>query len=110
VSINNYTKCIIILKKIVKKMSFWLYDPKSFKDSALFPTGGLGNFLNTLTLVLIAAIAAIKTKFKDLADNRTLMIYGSLAAVIILTTGLAFCGNDESSDSGITYNFDLTYE
>tara|TARA_Y100001973_G_C5057266_1_gene260843 strand:- start:428 stop:703 length:276 start_codon:yes stop_codon:yes gene_type:complete len=91
-------------------MSFWLYDPKSFKDSALFPTGGLGNFLNTLTLVLVALITAIKTKFTDIADNKTLMIYGSLAAAVILTTGLVFCGSEESSELSTTYNFDLSYE
>ena len=91
-------------------MSFWLYDPKSFKDSALFPTGGLGNFLNTLTLVLVTAIAVIRTKFKDIVDNKTLMIYGGIAAVIILTTGLVFCGNDENPELGTTYNFDLSYD
>ena len=78
-------------------MSFWLYDPKSFKDAALFPTGGLGNFLNTLTLVLIAAITAIKTKFKDLADNRTIMIYGGIAMTVILASGLFFCSSEENN-------------
>ena len=91
-------------------MSFWLYDPKSFKDAALFPTGGLGNFLNTLTLVLIAVITAIKTKFKDVADNRTLMLYGGLAMAVILASGLVFCDSKESINQSPTYNFDLTYE
>ena len=91
-------------------MSFWLYDPKSFKDAALFPTGGLGNFLNTLTLVLIAAITMIKTKFKDLADNRTLMIYGGIAMTVIPASGLFFCDSSENNNQTTTYNFDLTYE
>ena len=91
-------------------MSFWLYDPKSFKDAALFPTGGLGNFLNTLTLALIAVVAALKTKFKDMVDNKTLMIYGGLAAVVIVATGFVFCGNEENTENGTTYNFDLSYE
>ena len=76
----------------------------------MFPTGGLGNFLNTLTLVLIAAITAIKTKFKDIADNRTLMIYGGIAITVILASGLLFCDSKESNQQGNTYNFDLTYE
>ena len=90
-------------------MSFWLYDPKSFKDAALFPTGGLGNFLNTLTLVLIAVITAIKTKFKDVADNRTLMIYGGIAMSLILASGLFLCSSEENIKD-TTYNFDLTYD
>lgn len=91
-------------------MTFWLYDPRSFKDAALFPTGGLGNFLNTLTLVLIGVVAAMKTRFTDMADNMTLIKYGSLALVVILSSGLLFCSKNEETAEATTYNFDLTFE
>jgi hypothetical protein len=91
-------------------MSFWLYDPRSFKDSALFPTGGLGNFLNTLTIVLIGVITAIKTRFTDMADNMTLMKYGGIALTVILASGLLFCDKDEQTTQTTSYNFDLSYD
>jgi len=91
-------------------MTFWLYDPISFKDSALFPTGGLGNFLNTLTLALIGVIAMMKTKFTHMADNKTLLMYGSLALVVILGSGLLFCDKSKSLDTQTSYNFDLSFE
>ena len=91
-------------------MTFWLYDPRSFKDSALFPTGGLGNFLNTLTLLLIGIVAAIKTKFTDMSDNTTLMKYGTLALVVILGSGLLFCDKNEELEEATTYNFDLSFD
>ena len=91
-------------------MSFWLYDPRSFKDSALFPTGGLGNFLNTLTLVLIGVITAIKTRFTDMTDNITLIKYGGISLIVILASGLLFCDREEQQSSTTSYNFDLSYE
>lgn len=90
-------------------MSFWLYDPLSFKNAALFPTGGLGNFLNTLTIVLVAVIAAIKTRFQDFADNTTLMKYGTLALTVIIGSGLLFCSKEEEN-TDVSYDFDLTFE
>ena len=91
-------------------MTFWLYDPRSFKDSALFPTGGLGNFLNTLTIVLFGIITAMKTKFTHMADNKTLMMYGSLALVVILASGLLFCDKNSVSETETSYNFDLNFD
>jgi len=91
-------------------MTFWLYDPRSFKDSALFPTGGLGNFLNTLTLLLVGVIAAMKTKFADMSDNMSLIKYGSLALVLILGSGLLFCDKNEELEEATTYNFDLSFD
>ena len=91
-------------------MTFWLYDPRSFKDAALFPTGGLGNFLNTLTLVLLGVVTAMKTRFTDMADNTQLLKYGGLALVVILASGLLFCDKNEETAEATTYNFDLTFE
>jgi len=91
-------------------MTFWLHDPRSFKDSALFPTGGLGNFLNTLTLLLIGVVAAMKTKFTDVADNMTLMKYGTLALVVILGSGLLFCDKSQEIEEATSYNFDLSFD
>ena len=91
-------------------MTFWLYDPRSFKDAALFPTGGLGNFLNTLTLVLVGVVAAMKTRFTDMADNTKLLKYGGLALVVILASGLLFCDKNEETNETTSYNFDLTFE
>ena len=91
-------------------MTFWLYDPRSFKDAALFPTGGLGNFLNTLTLLLVGVIAAMKTKFSDMSDNMTLIKYGTLALVVILGSGLLFCDKTEAVEDATTYNFDLSFD
>ena len=91
-------------------MTFWLYDPRSFKDSALFPTGGLGNFLNTLTLVLVGVITAMKTRFTDMTDNMTLIKYGTLALVVILGSGLLFCDKNEQTTETTSYNFDLSFD
>jgi len=92
-------------------MTFWLYDPKSFKDSALFPTGGIGNFLNTLTLLLVGVVTTMKLKFEDMADNMSLIKYGTLALVVILGTGLLFCDKNESTSQETTsYNFDLSFD
>ena len=91
-------------------MTFWLYDPRSFKDAALFPTGGLGNFLNTLTLLLVGVIAAMKTRFTDLSDDMSLLKYGTLALVIIVGSGLLFCDKNETQNEATTYNFDLSFE
>lgn len=92
-------------------MTFWLYDPTSIKDAALFPTGGLGNFLNTLTLLLIGVITTMKTKFSDIADNMTLLKYGSIALFLILASGILLCSKEsEEIKSGTKYNFDLTFE
>lgn len=91
-------------------MSFWLYDPKSFKDSALFPTGGIGNFLNTLTLVLIAMLTIVKSKFPELADNRKLMIYGGVSLAVIVAAGMILCRNETSPEVAETVNFDLSFD
>ena len=91
-------------------MTFWLYDPRSFKDAALFPTGGLGNFLNTLTLVLVGVITMLKTKFVDTVDNMTLLKYGTIAAIIIVGSGLVLCDNTKEESQHTSYNFDLSFE
>lgn len=92
-------------------MTFWLYDPKSFKDSTLFPTGGIGNFLNTLTLLLVGVVTTMKLKFEDVADNMSLIKYGTLALVVILGTGLLFCDkNENASQETTSYNFDLSFD
>lgn len=91
-------------------MSFWLYDPRSFKNAALFPTGGMSNFLNTLTLVVLAIAAFVKTKFKDFVDDKQLFMYSGISLAIITTIGLLFGKEDETSEETTNYNFDLTYE
>ena len=93
-------------------MTFWIYDPMSFKDSTLFPSysGGLGNFLNTLTLVILGVVAALKTKYKNTIDNSVLMKYAGLSLCAVLLAGFVFCGKNTEELSRETYNFDLTYE
>tara|TARA_Y100001972_G_C7398462_1_gene207451 strand:- start:180 stop:455 length:276 start_codon:yes stop_codon:yes gene_type:complete len=91
-------------------MSFWLYDPRSFKNAALFPTGGMSNFLNTLTLVVVAVVAFMKTKFKDFVDDKQLFMYSGISLAIITAVGLLFGKEEESSEDTTQYNFDLTYE
>ena len=53
-------------------MSFWLYDPISIKDSTLFPSGSIGNFLNTVTIAIMALVAIVKTRFQNLMDDQNL--------------------------------------
>ena len=91
-------------------MSFWLFDPKSLKDSALFPTGGLGNFLNTLTLIVIGLATTIKTKFPEMMTDKNILLYASLALIAITATGYLFCRNEQSKSIENNINFDLTYE
>ena len=91
-------------------MIFWLYDPKSFKNAALFPTGGLGNFLNTLTIIILSTVALLKTKFTNMVDDKTLYIYTSVALLLVTGAGLLFGKSEESSNDSVQYNFDLTYE
>lgn len=91
-------------------MSFWLFDPKSFKDSALFPTGGIGNFLNTLTLLVLGLAATLKTKFPQMMTDKNILIYSSIALVIITLSGYFLCRNEQSSSIDNNINFDLTYE
>lgn len=91
-------------------MSFWLFDPKSFKDSALFPTGGLGNFLNTLTLIVVGLATTIKTKFPEMMTDKNILLYTSLALILITATGYLFCRNEQSNSIESNINFDLTYE
>ena len=91
-------------------MSFWLFDPKSFKTSALFPTGGLGNFLNTLTLIVVGLATTIKTKFPEMMTDKNLLLYSSLALIIITAAGYLLCRNEETKSIDNNINFDLTYE
>ena len=91
-------------------MSFWLFDPRSFKDSALFPTGGLGNFLNTLTLIVVGLATTIKTKFPEMMTDKNILLYTSLALILITVTGYLFCRNEQPNSIDNNINFDLTYE
>ena len=91
-------------------MSFWLFDPKSFKDSALFPTGGIGNFLNTLTLLVLGLATTLKTKFPQMMSDKNILIYTSIALAIITLSGYFLCRNEQSSSLDNNINFDLTYE
>ena len=91
-------------------MSFWLFDPKSFKDSALFPTGGLGNFLNTLTLLVIGLATTIKTRFPEMMSDKNILLFSSISLIIITAAGYLFCKNEQSSSIDNNINFDLTYE
>ena len=91
-------------------MSFWLFDVKSFKHSALFPTGGIGNFLNTLTLLVIGIAATLKTRFPDMMSDKNILIYSAMAMLLITISGYMLCKDDEMSEIGNNVNFDLTYE
>jgi hypothetical protein len=91
-------------------MSFWLFDPKSFKDSALFPTGGLGNFLNTLTLIVVGLAATIKTRFPEMMTDKNILLYTSVVLIVITATGYLFCRDEKSKSLENNINFDLTYE
>ena len=91
-------------------MGFWLFDIKSVKDAALFPTGGLGNFLNTLTIAIITAILVIKTKFNNMIDNTTLYTYGLLSLCLVTFAGLILCRGERRSNSEQEFEFDLTYD
>jgi hypothetical protein len=91
-------------------MSFWLFDPTSFKTAAVFPTGGAGNFLSTLTLAIIAFVVALKTKFKDILSDKKLFMYSGLALTLVTTAGYLFCRNESSNSIQPMLNFDLTYE
>ena len=90
-------------------MGFWLTDPTSIKHAALFPTGGVGNFLNTLTLLIFGAIILIKTKFNNIMDNKKIYLYFGTLLVFITTIGLLF-GNNDPDEDGAMYDFDLTYD
>ena len=89
-------------------MTFWLYQPSSIKNAALLPTGGMGNFLNTVTIAIITMLALVKTKFKNLETDN---LYVYLGAAFILTTlmGLVFC-REEEEDIDTKYHMDLFYE
>lgn len=91
-------------------MSFWLFDPKSFKDSALFPTGGLGNFLNTLTLIVVGLAATIKTRFPEMMTDKNILLYTSVVLIVITAAGYLFCRDEKSKSLENNINFDLTYE
>lgn len=91
-------------------MGFWLFDVKSVKDAALFPTGGLGNFLNTLTIAIVTAIFVIKKKFNNSIDDATLYKYGILALCIVTLAGLVLCRGERNSNSEQEFEFDLSYD
>ncbi len=90
-------------------MGFWLFDIKSIKDAALFPTGGLGNFLNTLTIAIITAMVVIKNKFNNINDI-TLYKYGILSLSIVTLLGLVLCRGERNSSSEKEFEFDLSYD
>lgn len=90
-------------------MGFWLYDPASIKYASLFPTGGVGNFLNTLTFIIICGVMLLKSKFKNLIDDNTLYLYSGTLFVFITIIGLLI-GNNDPDEDGAIYDFDLTYE
>lgn len=90
-------------------MGFWLYQPSSLKDAALLPTGGIGNFLNTITLAVFAILALANTKFKHLLDNDKFYIY--LGATFVVTTILGLIlGRDDEEEIDTKYHMDLFYE
>lgn len=90
-------------------MGFWLYDPASIKYASLFPTGGVGNFLNTLSFIIVFGIVLIKSKFKNVIDDKTLYLYTGIMFVLITILGLLF-GNNDPDEEGAIYDYDLTYE
>jgi len=90
-------------------MGFWLTDPTSIKHAALFPTGGLGNFLNTLTILIVGSIMLIKTKFNNLIDDNKLYVYSGTLFLLITIFGLLF-GNNDADENGAMYDFDLIYD
>ena len=94
-------------------MSFWLYDPTSIKDSTLFPSGAFGNFLNTITIAIMAFVALLKTKFKGIVDDQTLIKYAGTSFLVVTLLGLIMCRGEQSNSSsmiGESYNFDLTFD
>ena len=91
-------------------MGFWLFDVKSVKDAALFPTGGLGNFLNTLTIAILTSIIVIKNKFNNIIDDATLYKYGILALSVVTLAGLILCRGERKSNTEQGFEFDLTYD
>ena len=91
-------------------MGFWLFDIKSIKDAALFPTGGLGNFLNTLTIAIITAMVVIKNKFNNIIDDITMYKYGILSLCMVTLMGLVLCRGERSSNSEQEFEFDLSYD
>ena len=91
-------------------MSFWLFDVRSFKHSALFPTGGIGNFLNTLTLLVIGIAATLKTRFPDMMTDKNILLYSAATMVLITILGYMLCKDEQMNEIGDSVNFDLTYE
>ena len=89
-------------------MGFWLYQPSSLKNSALLPTGGLGNFLNTVTLVIFSLLALTKSKYGHLFNEKHYMYLG-IAFVITTILGLIF-GSEKEEEIDTKYHMDLFYE
>ena len=91
-------------------MGFWLFDIKSIKDAALFPTGGLGNFLNTVSIMIITAMIVIKKKFNNIIDDGKILKYGLLAFCIVTLIGAVSCRSERNSNNDDIYNFDLSFD
>ena len=90
-------------------MGFWLYQPTSLKNAALFPTGGIGNFLNTVTIAIVAILALAKTKFSHLLENEKFYTYIGLALAITTILGMIF-GKEQEEEIDTKYHMDLFYE
>ena len=90
-------------------MGFWLYDPSSLKNAALLPTGGVGNFLNTVTLAIFAVLALANTKLKHLLENEKFYMYTGIAFALTTIMGLLF-GKEQQDEMDVKYNLDLFYE
>lgn len=90
-------------------MGFWLYQPSSMKDAALLPTGGLGNFLNTVTLAIFAVLALANTKFKHLLENEKFYMYIGIAFMVTTILGLLF-GKEQEEEIDAKYHMDLFFD
>ena len=90
-------------------MGFWLYQPSSFKDAALLPTGGIGNFLNALTLAIFAILALANTKFKHLLENEKFYTYLGVAFMVTTILGLLF-GKEQEDEIDTKYHMDLFFD
>ncbi len=90
-------------------MSFWLYQPSSLKNAALLPTGGIGNFLNAVTIAIVAVLALAKTKFKHLLENEKFYMYLGIAFIATTLLGLLF-GKEHEEELDTKYHMDLFYE
>ena len=79
------------------------------KDAALLPTGGLGNFLNTVTLAIFAVLALANTKFKHLLENEKFYMYIGIAFMVTTILGLLF-GKEQEEEIDAKYHMDLFFD